>query len=418
MENVEASRSVFSNFRAIFVGRLVASLSTWMSLVVLAKMADPLVVGTYALAQAICMPVAEVAKMGLREARSSDTRDQFIYGNYLALRIIATFAAFLLIVAIAVFQLDGLEVFLVIVLYGMNRCAWLLSDILYAHFQRDERMDLIGNSLMIVGPLSLLFLFVGYYVTASLVVATFAQLVAYALVLLLFDLPNARRRGAFKDFSTVLPSFEPAKLKALALQVVPLVFSTLLLVVALFYPRVRVEMEFGLSSLGIYAAILALSMAPVRLVTSLGVATSVRLARLFSNRQFAAFKGLLLRMEVGVALAGVVAVALAMIFGPALLEFIYTDAYAAHSDILVWLVAAATVRVMANLLQFGVIASRKFWWLCWQNGVMLVVSVLGCIFIIPAYGIAGAGLVMLTVFCAQLLAVLAGIWVILRFSQR
>ncbi|MFW8637310.1 hypothetical protein [Cribrihabitans pelagius] len=417
MVNQDTGRTVFSNFRAIFVGRLVASLSTWLSLVVLAKLSAPETVGIYALAQAICMPVAEIAKMGLREARSSDTREQFQYGDYLALRIAAVAVALVLISAAGIAQ-AGTEVFLVILLYGLNRCFWLLSDILYAHFQLDERMDLIGRSLNIVGPLSLLFLTLGFYLTGSLVAATLGQLLAHAAVFVFHDLAIARERDALKNGGRLMPNWNPKVLGALSLQVMPLVFATFLIVGAIYFPRVKLEAEFGLASLGIYAAILALAMAPVRLVTSLGVATSVRLARMFADREFSRFLALLAKMVAGVALCGAAGVLIVSEIGGPILGLVYTEAYAAHSGVLVWLVAAASVRVTANLLQFGVIASRKFWWLCWQNGVMLVVSIFGCLFLIPAHGIAGAGMVMLMIFCAQLLAVLMGIWLILNAARR
>lgn len=417
MVNTDTGRSIFSNFRAIFVGRLVASLSTWLSLVVLAKLSDPETVGIYALAQAICMPVAEVAKMGLREARSSDTQEHFQYGDYLALRIVAVAVAFVLVSGAGLAQFDA-QVFLVIFLYGLNRCFWLLSDILYAHFQLDERMDLIGRSLNIVGPLSLLFLSLGFYLTGSLVVAVLGQLIAHAAVFFLHDLSIARKRDALRNGGRLLPNWDLKVLGALSLQVMPLVFASFLIVGAIYFPRVKVEAEFGLASLGIYAAILALAMAPVRLVTSLGVATSVRLARLFAEREFGRFRALLAKMVAGVAMCGALGVVIVSEIGGPVLSAVYTDAYAAHSGVLVWLVAAASVRVSANLLQFGVIASRKFWWLCWQNGAMLIVSIFGCVFLIPAHGIVGAGMVMLMIFCAQLLAVLIGIWLILNAARR
>ncbi|OWK18877.1 hypothetical protein AJ88_03065 [Mesorhizobium amorphae CCBAU 01583] len=57
-------RSILGNFRSVFIGRLFSSLSMWLALMLLAKLSDPTTVGIYALAQALCIPIGEVAKWG------------------------------------------------------------------------------------------------------------------------------------------------------------------------------------------------------------------------------------------------------------------------------------------------------------------------------------------------------------------
>ena len=94
-------RSGFANFRSIVIGRLFSALSVWLAIVALTKMSDPATVGMYALAQAICIPIAEVSKMSLREVRSSDHSGQFVFGDYLGLRLLAV------LVALALMMLFG-----------------------------------------------------------------------------------------------------------------------------------------------------------------------------------------------------------------------------------------------------------------------------------------------------------------------
>lgn len=403
-----APRSMVANFGSIFVGRLFSALSMWLALVILAKMTDAATVGVYALAQAICIPIAEVAKMSLAEVRASDTKRVLPFGDYLGLRLLAMVVAFPLMLAGGLGQSQSTAMLLVMILYGLTRCAELVSDILYSLFQSHERMDYIGRSLCLVGPLSLLLLTAGYWLSGSLAVAVLGQLAAHLAILAFHDLPVARRRVRL-DSESLRPRWDPAAWRRLAWQTMPLTFATLLAISALFLPRVAVEHELGLTGLGLFAAILALAMAPDRLVNAMGVAASVRLARHFAAGRHRDYVRLLSSMVLGVALFGILAVMICAAAGEEILRLVYTDAYAEHADLLAWLVAAASLRGVASILRFGVVASRRFWWLGVQNGAAALVAVTGCLTLIPRFGLSGAGATMVLVFAAQLIVGFAGL---------
>lgn len=395
------ARSGFSNFRSVFVGRLFSALSIWLALVALTKMSDPATVGIYALAQAICIPIAEVAKMSLREIRSADVRSRFHFGDYMGLRLVATGVGFALMVAAGLVQSETMAVLIVMVLYALARCAELISDMIYGLFQAHERMDHIGWSLCILGPLSLAMLVLGYWLTGSLAVAVLGQLTAHVLVLFFYDIPNGRRRADIRG-DGFWPRWQGPALSELARQAVPLTLATVLIIIALYFPRIAVEHQLGLSSLGLFAAILALAMAPDRLVNAIGIAASVRLAHFYSGGQHRFFVRLLTRLVAGVALGGIAAFAICAVAGEAILRTVYTDIYASEHQLLLWLVAAAALRSVANILRYGVVAARRFWWIGVQNGIAAVIAVAGCVLLIPGYGLVGAGATMVLVFAAQL----------------
>ena len=91
-------RSIARNFRSLVFGRIFAAFSMWMALLILAKLSDPETVGIYALAQAICVPTAEVAKSGLREIYTSDTTGKYQFGDYFGFRLITMAVALVLMV--------------------------------------------------------------------------------------------------------------------------------------------------------------------------------------------------------------------------------------------------------------------------------------------------------------------------------
>lgn len=410
----DAPRSILRNFRSVVVGRLFSALSIWLALIALTKMSDPITVGIYALAQVICIPLAEIAKLSLREIRSSDAPGMVPFGDYLALRMVAACTAIVLMIGIGMVLGGSATIQAVIAIYALARGAELISDMIYGLFQAHERMDHIGRSLCILGPLSLSMLVAGYWMTGSLLVAVLGQLLAHLLVLFLHDLPLARHQAELRT-DLFAPRWAPWALRRLTLRAIPLTFATLLLIFALYLPRFAIEHLLGLGALGLFAAILAMAMAPDRLVNAIGVAASIRLATGFAEGRHGEFVALLAILVGAVASLGALGVAICAIAGETILRFVYTESYAAHHDLLVWLVAAAALRGVANVLRYGVIATRRFWWIGTQNSAAAIAAILGCATLLPAMGLAGAGATMVLVFAVQL--IVAALSIVLTLHQ-
>ncbi len=418
--SMETSAGIGRNFRAIFVGKFIAALSMWLAIMILAKMSDLATVGTYALAQAICIPLSEIGKMSLREVRSSDTRDLFPFGTYVGLRILTAGGVFAAVVIVGGFQSENPQVFMVIAIYALIRCVEMLSDMIYGLFQAQERMEYIGRSLCLVGPLSLLLLAAGYAMSGSLIVAVLGQLVAHLSVFLFYDLPNGRQRMSegFPGQEGLAPDWNPGMLYRLARLALPLTFATLLIMIAQHLPRVAVEHFLGLSALGLFAAIMSMAMAPDRLIQSLGVAISVQLARMFADGNLRRFVILLGSVLVAVLLCGLAGIAVCFVLGETILRTVYTEAYADQSPLLIMLVAAVCFRLMANVLKFGLIAAQRFWWLTLQSAVSAAVAIGACAVLIPHRGLQGAGLAVLMIFSAQFITSFLGMIIALFIAQR
>ena len=75
---------------------------------------------------------------------------------------------------------------------------------------------------------------------------------------------------------------------------------------------------------------------------------------------------------------------------------------------------AATLRGCANILRYGVVAARRFWWLGAQNAAAALVAVSASLILIPRFGLIGAGAALVAVFAVQLLIVSAALLQALR----
>lgn len=402
-------RSVARNATSLFMGRLISAFSIWIALIVLAKLSGPETVGIYALAQAVCLPIAEVAKMGLKEARSSDVAGEYQTIDYQRLRKVMAVVAIVLIVGAGMTQADTSTILIVIAIYGLARVVEMMTDILHAHFILVERMDYVGRSLCISGPLALLALSCGYYFTESLIVAVSGQFFAQLAVLVFYDLPLSRRIAHAKGEDGPKPPWDFGKLGGLARLAFPLAVGTAMIVIGSYLPRLWVGAELGVAALGIFGPILAMALAPDRLVISMCLAMSVRLANYYAEgRRDMVFRRLF--QLVGVLLAlGLPAIAVCYYFGEEILTLVYSEDFAAYGSLLVCLAAAGLMKIIANVLAFGLIASRRFWWISLQNAGVAIAALLGCVFLIGPYGLAGAGWCMVLIFGTQLVLVLIGL---------
>ena len=396
-------RRLVQNFGALFFGRLSVAFSMWIALVILAKLADPATVGLYALAQAICVPLAEIAKTGLREIMASDPAGLRHFGDYLRFRLVAGTLAFAAMLAFAIPASAGPAALAVIMVYGLVRVAEMTSDILHGAFQTREEMTHIGWSLCLLGAGSLIGLGLGYALTGSLLLAVGGQLLAHLAVLAAYDVPVARRIGV--PFSGRAAGGG----RALLAHAVPLALGTAMAMVAVYLPRIAVEHWLDLSALGYFAAITALAMAPNRFVNAIGVAASVRLARLHAAGDRRGFVTLLARLGGLVTLGGAAGLGLIAVAGEPILRMVYTEDYAAYPLLFLLAFAAAVLRSLADVLKFGMIASRRFWWVAAQYGGTAVVAAAGCLTLIPVYGLTGAGFALVLIFLTNVVVVAAGV---------
>jgi O-antigen/teichoic acid export membrane protein len=403
------TRSLFGNFASVLFGRLFAALSMWLALVFLAKVSGPASVGIYALAQTVCIPLSEVAKTGLREIYSSDAAVAERFGDYFGFRLIAALVAFAAMAVSGLIQADAAAVLAVIVIYALVRCIDLISDIIYGLFQAQERMDYIGRSLCLIGPASMLLFSLGYWLTGSLVVAVAGQLVAQLGVLFLHDIPLGRHRGRIFAPDAFRPRASLIALLGMLRPAFPLTIATGLAMVAVYLPRMVVESELDVAALGFFAAIVALAMVPNRLVNTLGMAASVRLARLHREGDVRAFLRLLGGLTAIVAAGGALGLLIVALYGRIILTVVYTEDYAAHQPLLLWAGTAAVLRSLADVLKFGVVASRRFWWIAGPYGAAAAIAVAACFTLIPAHGLIGAGISLVLIFATHLAMVLTGI---------
>jgi O-antigen/teichoic acid export membrane protein len=422
--------SLRANFSWIFIGNVVYAGCQWGILVVLAKLGSPEMVGMFGLGLAITAPVIMFASLKTRTVQATDAKHDYLFGDYLGLRLITTVLALLVVVGIVLVAGYHREVALVILAVGLAKSFESISDAFYGLLQQHERMDRIAKSMMIRGPLSLAALGIGVYVTGSVFWGVMGLVSVWALVLVYYDV----RSGALMvkslpqldvkfsnpgSYRTRLhPRWDRQTLVRLAWLALPLGLVGLLSSLHSNIPRYFIEQSTGMSGLGIFVALAYFDRVGNLIVHALGRSASPRLAQYYAAERSAAFRRLLFKLTgIGV-MQGIVSVLVVLVAGEEILTLFYRPEYA-QQNIFLRLMVAAGMAFVASFLIDGVTAARHFRVQVFLYGFVTITLVLACYYFIPSGGLLGAANALIIARGVQLIgSLIIAIYILLVLDRQ
>lgn len=379
--------SLRRNFSYAFLGRVVYAASLWGILVVVAKLTTPQVVGRYSLALAITAPVFSFLNLRLRALLATDARGEYTFGSYLGLRLITTTLAFLLIAGFVLWTGYSLEAALVVLAVGLAKAFESVSDLLFGQMQKSERMDYMGRSLMLKGPLSLLCMGLVIHLTDSLWRGIFGLVAVWAGLLFLFDKRNTVR--VLKSGEHLQPSWCFRKLGRLAWLAAPLGVQTMLISLNSSVPRYFVRSYHGEAMLGYFTAIAYILVAGSTVIFALQQAASPRLALYYARDLRGAFTGLLIKL-IGIGFAlGCAGVLVSLVLGQQLLMLFFGSEYARFAGVLVWMMLAGVALCTRAFVIAAMTALRLVRVQSYVSAVCLAVNSVAGLLLIPRHGCMG-----------------------------
>jgi O-antigen/teichoic acid export membrane protein len=401
------------NFSWTFTGNLIYAASQWGMLVVLAKLGSPEMVGQFTLGLAVTAPVIMFTNLQLRGIQATDAKGDYVFSDYLGLRLIGTGLALLIIAGITLKAGYRWETSLVILAIALAKAFESISDVFYGLIQQHERMDRIAIALMIKGPLSLLLLAIGVSLTGSVVGGAIGLAMAWGLVLFGWDIRNGRlilknsshgREGEdllvadaepAKSQNPLYPRWEGKTLSKLLWLALPLGFVMMLISLNTNIPRYFIERYLGERELGIFAAMSYLMVVGQMVVSALAESATPRLAKYYAAGNGNAFLRLLLKLTAIAALPGGAGVALALVAGKQLLTFLYQPEYAQYVEVFVLLMVAAGINYTFAFLGYGRTAARYFLIQAPLSCLVTSASAITCFWLIPQAGLKGAAIALI-----------------------
>ena len=395
-----ASLSLRRNAAWTVAGNLAYGGSQWGVLIVLAKLSSAEMVGQFILGVAVTSPIITFASLQLRAVQSTDVRGEYLCGHYVGLRLIMAAIAMVVIAGIALLAGYGGATAGVILGLGVGKSIDSISDALYGLFQKHQRMDCIGKSMLIKYPIALLSLAVTVYLTGSVLCGVLAVVPVSAAVLWTWDVGKAgqllrhlRHRegsGTSSASLSLCPIWQRGTLLSLARRALPLGIVTMLGSLNRNIPYYVLGVYWGEAAVGLFAPMAYFIVGCVIVINAVGQSGSARLAEHYAQRQDTAYLSLILKMLVPVAVLGAIAMSAAVLYGREVLETLYGLDYAQRVDVFIWLMVALCLNLVGVIFGYAVTATRLFAKMVLPYSTVTVFAIVSSALWIPKFGLLGA----------------------------
>ena len=378
------------NFSWTIVGNIVYAASQWGILIVLARLGSAEHVGQFALALAVVTPVMVFTNLQLRSVQATDARREFEFRDYFQLRMITIVIALVTITTAATVGGYDRELFLTVMAFAAAKAFEAVSDVVYGVLQQRERMDRIAASMMFRGPMALAIMASLFYLSGSVALAITGMAAAKLITFFTYDMNSAEAflPGARKELRRL--DVDWRKLGRLALVSLPVGLVMGVISLEANLPRYFIETHLSVAQLGVFAALSYMTFMGQMVVQAINQSAIARLAIWFAEGKLRQFRQLVLRLLAIDSAVGLTGLALAVVAGRLILTIAYGAEYAAHMNVFLWLIAAAAVRFSALPIELGLRAMRYFWLQFWIHAVSVVVMAVGCVTLVPRYGLLGA----------------------------
>ncbi len=411
--------SLCADFSWMFVGNAVYAGGQFATLMLLAKLLRPELVGQYALGLAVVYPVINLMNLQLRAIMTAGTRSQTHFGHYLSLRILTSSVALVIIFGITQILGYRWELTAVVLMVGVAYGIESISDVYYARLQLHDRVAEISKSLIVRALLSVLGLAVAVYVSRSLLWGLAGIVLARAMVLFGHDICE-RTHGLPGQSKWLLrnealtPRFDFRVQRELVWLSLPLGIVVLLAAMNSSVPSYFIKHALGERDLGIFSAIGFVVSIGNMAVVSLGQSAFTRLARSYATGNRVAFGLLLGKLLTFGATLGLCGMIVSKLAGREILTIVFRPEYAERADLLPWIMAAGGVVYMAQFLGFGMTAASYYTSQVALNVLAILSLVAACYWLVARQGLLGVIFAMLIAATVQL----AGSVMILSVGMR
>lgn len=385
MPAIASDAGIKQNLLLLLGGNAVFALCQWGILAAIARLGSTEQVGQYALAFALTTPLMLFCNLSLRQILLTDARRSHPFSDYVTVRLWTTAISIVLMCGAALVAGYGARVIGLVVIVGLAKSIESGSDLAYGLQQSLERVKGVALSLWLRGTMGAGAFVLVFAITRDLLAAAGSLAVVWLGVLLACDVSNARRLLGLRDESGSLR--DPRRLTRLAL---PMGLAALLIAANPSLPRLVIENHRGAGELGVFAALMALVAVGSLILNPAGQVLAPRLAVAAAAGDWRAFVRRLGVFGLSALVVGGAGLMVVTAIGPQLLGLLYGPSYAQHSMLLRQLMGIGVLSYFATVLDYGMMARRKFRAMAGLQIVVALVILAGSLALIPSRGLAGA----------------------------
>lgn len=378
-------------------------------------------VGQLELGRTIALPVLAITMLNLRVVQVTDAKHLYAFNDYFGTRIITAVISMIVIGAIGLLGYGG-ETCWVIFLWGIAKSIDSVSDIVRGYFQKHERMDICGISLILRSIFALLAVVVAIRLFDNLLACVIAIGIIWFLTLVLYDFSQAYRMllkdsNSVKGWHLVMPRFKFTTFFELLKLAFPLGVILFLINLQNSVPRGVLEAYYGESALGYFGPIVYPTTLGIMLTTALGQSASPRLAKYYVDN-IVHFRRLMEKLLLFAIAMGLLFIGGVFLFGKLILSILYTAEYAVYHPEFIIVSIGVSVFFLGSFCGYGLTAARKFKMAMFLKIIPCLTSFVIAFWLIPSKGIRGAALTCMIVFIVTTISSFTALFWLVKLKER
>jgi O-antigen/teichoic acid export membrane protein len=398
-------------FSWLFLSFIIMAFSQFLVNIFLVKFCAPELVGRFALANAITLPIFAFASLDLGTLQVTDAKDHYEFEDYLNLRLATSCLALFFSIIIPVFVGYTWDMLIIIWLFAVTRTLDSISSIMHGLIQKSEQMKTLAylgsiKSLISIGLLGLV-----VYLTGDLVLVLILLILFRIPFLIFYEIPyslatikfspsleinNASPKSKQIEWYQIFTGkWHPQKLLKLAKLALPMGIVTLLISFNANVPRYLIEKYTGEASLGIFSVIASLMMIGDTVLNPLGASTIPRMSQYYAEGNFKQFWQVLSKLMAIALILGAIIMTACFLFGQPFLEIIYRKEYGQYTQLLILLMLAGSIDDVSSFIGQAITATRSFRIKMAVSATVVTISSLIALWLIPSQGIKGAAIALL-----------------------
>ncbi len=398
------------------IGTFAFAFSAWLTTFIIAKYygaGEYQSAGIFAVAASFGNIFRIVSSYGLRAYQVSEAGDDSADRTYIVTRIITVLSGALLCFAASLaFGYDATQI-LAINIYMIFNSVCAFADVLFGILQRHGRIDLTGVSLTLRSVATTLAFTVCLLLTGNLLLSLGAISAAALLIMLLYDIPLTKRCHAVVIRKADFQKPEPYRLIRLGF---PMLLYTIFLTLITFAPRLLLEKIAGASEVGVFAYVFAPTVVISTFASGVLLPFLSKMAKYWSLPDLKKLRISFFTPFALILLAGACGVAFSLLCGRWMLTLLYDAMVGEHTRLLVISVVASTLLSLVACCNNVLIVARRMKMLIALNAAGFLLTIAGCLLLIPPYGMYGAGYAMVIGIAIQLL--ISGCFVAMLFIRK
>lgn len=374
------------------LGNTLYSASQWLLIVILARLAAPEQVGSFALMLAIAAPVFLTVGMNLRTLQVTDFERKYALDTFYRIRSVQSVIATAITISIGLlFDLRG-WLLVALAILCVAKSVESYSQSTYGYFQVRRRLDLVSKSLIIRAVTGPALYGAGLVLTEQIAGGVVGLVVAWAATQFGYDRRMAnkllRQEGRFK---TGVAS--PKHLRLLLKDGVFLGADQGVSSLSVNIPRYAIELALGTAKVGIYASQAYLAQVITMIADAMIGVLMPDLVAAFHKQNTARFLRIIGLLAIFAAGVFVIGVGGAYLLGDQFVRWVLGPDYISE-NLLVWLMASAGAATLQRVLSKALEASRRFSSYLWIDIATAVVIASCMLPFVFRFGLPGAAMAM------------------------